>query len=126
MIKNVSKLINRHMKKWTYCLGLRWWEINVYYIKKKQAKKIFKENKTSAIAARTYADWRYSTASIYFNIPFLKTLNPETIEAIVVHELCHVLVNEMQKKGKHHEERVVTGLTKAFLWTDEKIEEEQE
>jgi len=42
----------------------------------------------------------------------------DQIEMTIVHELCHALVNEMRKDGIDHEERTVTALTKAFLWTD--------
>ena len=31
-------------------------------------------------------------------------------------ELCHALVNEMREQGIDHEERVVTMLSKAFMW----------
>ena len=37
------------------------------------------------------------------------------INYMVVHELLHVLVNEMREEGIDHEERVVTHLAKAAL-----------
>jgi len=46
----------------------------------------------------------------------MKTMDGDEIERAVVHELCHILVNEMREDEIHHEERVVTGLQKAFMW----------
>ncbi len=56
-------------------------------------------------------------------------LPDEELERVFVHECCHVLVAEMREWGPgdmtqaaceislKHEERVVCGLTSAFLWT---------
>lgn len=119
------KLIDRYMNKWTYCMGLGWWRVDGYYLKGKEAKKEFPRNGQDTTLARAYADWRYSIASVYFNMPAIKGMEPKEIENMVIHELCHVLVNEMREGELHHEERVVTTLTKAFLWTDEGVRRER-
>lgn len=116
---NAKKLVRTAMDKWTYRLGLRWWNVEAYCYKGKRARKFFKSDDDSTILARTFADWRYSEAVVYFNLPALRDMSVEEIERTVVHELCHVLVNEMRSGDIDHEERVVTGLTKAFQWTEE-------
>lgn len=65
-------------------------------------------------AATCTASWEYRQAQITFNMPLLAAKKEEEIEEIIVHEMVHVLVNEMREKGIKHEERVVTELTWAF------------
>ena len=120
--KTAIRTIRKHLSKWVYCLGIGWWNVKAYYLEGKHAKKEFPPVDGNGILARTYADWRYGTASIYFNVPAVKKLSPEELESTVIHELCHILVNEMREVELHHEERVVTGLTKAFLWTSAGVE----
>jgi hypothetical protein len=116
-----KKVIRKFLDQWITCLGLRWWKIDVYWFKTRKEVKRFKKQGSKYAFARCYADWRYGTASIHINLPAFDVLSDAEIEATVVHELVHVLVNEMQAGGMDHEERAVTGLTKAFLWTREGI-----
>ena len=113
-LKNAKKLCNA----WIYRLGLRWWDYEICFITDEaEAYKTFGYDQDSVVVGRTYADWRYGTFTIYFNFPAMKHKTAYEVEKIVIHELCHVLVNEMREEGVDHEERVVSGLTKAFLWT---------
>ena len=111
------KTITRLFEIWTYRLGLRWWTVNTIYHKGKEARKFFSAGDDETVLARTFSDWRYSMANIHINTPAFGNMTDNEIERVVVHELCHVLVNEMREGEIHHEERVVTGLQKAFLWT---------
>ena len=75
--------------------------------------------------AQVVSSWFYKTAEIDFNCMDLHDLATVEIERTVLHELCHLLVNEMREWGgkygerteawSHHEERVVTDLSMAFL-----------
>lgn len=112
----MKELIRAALEKWIYRLGLRWWTIQVHWHKGKAAKKYFRAKPDETILARTFSDWRYADASIHINLPAWRGMTGEEIERVVVHELVHVLVNEMRENEPHHEERVVTGLTKAFFW----------
>ena len=113
-----KKIIQKCLNEWTYRLGLRWWEITVTWYKKPKAiRRYFGCKKYEMVIARTFADWRYGTASIHVNLSAFDGMNDKKIESVVIHELCHVLVNELQSGGIDHEERVVTGLQKAFVWT---------
>ena len=119
-----QKTIQAYLEKWTYSMGLRWWKVDAYYLTGKDAKKEFGElDNNHHIVARSFADWRYLEASIYFNMPEMRKLSNEQIENTVIHELCHVLVNEMREGALHHEERVVTCLSRAFKWTHENSSE---
>jgi predicted SprT family Zn-dependent metalloprotease len=88
-------------------------------------KDLFPGRKNETIIGRTYADWKYRTAHIYINLPALKRKTSYQIEEIIVHELMHVLVNEMREGNIKHEERVVTSLTESIFWTVADTEEKK-
>lgn len=114
--------IRFYIDKWLKPLGLLWWKVDIAFIddpKELNQKEFYRDD--DIVLARTFADWRYGTATIYFNVPAFEELSQTDIEMAVVHELVHILVNEMREGELHHEERVVTGLTKAFLWTIEGV-----
>ena len=111
------KKIRKYIDKWQTSLGLGWWKVDVYYhVDKKHIKKVLGSNR---VRAQVNSDWRYSEATIHFNIPAFIYLEDHEIETVVLHELVHILVCEMREGKMHHEERVVTGLTKAFQWVRE-------
>ncbi len=118
MKSSKKKLIRRYIKRWRTILGLYQWKIKTFYHKDPEdILKNFDTGKRSMSSAMVNADWKYRSANIHFNMLNVNELPPAEIEETVVHELVHVLVNEMREDGIHHEERVVTDLTAAFLWT---------
>lgn len=109
--------IKAEFDKWIKPLGLMWWNINlVYYDDPSDVVSNFMEDDNVTLA-RVFADWRYSTASVHINLIGMASVPSDEVERIALHELVHILVNEMRENEMHHEERVVTGLTNAFLWT---------
>ena len=62
------------------------------------------------------ADWRYFEATLNFSFIKMYDLEEEEIEKIVIHELLHIVVNEMREDGIEHEERVVSHLTMMVDW----------
>jgi len=113
-----KKRLRKAIKIWSYRLGLRWWHVTtVLSTDKELIKDVFGIKKNETVLGRTYANWKYRTAIIYFNVPAFKGFSERKIEQIVVHELMHVLVNEMREGDIHHEERAVTSLTEAIFWT---------
>lgn len=115
---NKKKFIKKCFDRWTYRLGLRWWEVNItYYSEPDEIVHRFRTDGDKVCVAFTDVDWIYSRAYIHVNLPRLMDQDEGEIERIVVHELMHVLVNEMREDEMHHEERVVTQLTKAIFWT---------
>lgn len=107
---------------WEPRLGLRWWTITFGYVRDASEFRVDDEPRPEA-AGSCAADWRYLHAYIEFNMHkiFMQEMTDEELENVVVHELCHVLVNETRgpdlKAYMGHEERVTTTLAKAFIWT---------
>jgi len=114
-------LIKKYFKKWLKILGLLWWEINIsYYTDPSEIVKQFAQmGEDYLVAMKVDADWRYARAYISVNVPAFDGMAEWKIERAIVHELTHTLVNEMRAGDIDHEERVVTGLTKAFFWVEE-------
>jgi hypothetical protein len=117
-LKQGSKLIKKYLSIWSYRLGLRWWTIDILmYDDPTSILDNFGNEDNHIVLARTWVEWKYAHAKILFNLPEFCKLSEDKIEAAVLHELCHVLINEMREGELHHEERVVTQLQKAFNWT---------
>ena len=120
--------IKGHMDYWTVRLGLRWWRVVSEYVRDSGDMKT-DGNRAPDTAANCAADWRYMHATIKFNMPVYAESDADEQEYIVVHELCHVLVNETRdpeelKGFTPHEERVATTLAKAFIWTRDMTRDE--
>ena len=117
--KEAIALIKEYSSRWSHRLGLGWWWIDlVFYDDPDTILDHFGNDGDKTVLAQTFVEWKYGTAKILFNAPAWKKLDKEAIERAVLHELCHILVNEMREGELHHEERVVTGLQKAFMWTE--------
>ena len=113
-----KKQIEKLFSKWTYRLGLRWWNVKLYlYDDPQDIIKHFRTDENNLVVAVSYCDWRYTSCTIDVNFPVIKQMTKEDAERAIIHELCHALVNEMREEGIEHEERVVTCLTNAFMWT---------
>lgn len=109
--------VKTYFDKWQKRLGLGWWDIDIAWVEtEKEIAAHFDDSDTSAFVN---IDWPRGDAILYIRVPHFKYMAEDRVEKIVLHELCHILVNEMREGEMHHEERVVTGLTKAFLWTEE-------
>lgn len=114
-------LIKAAFDKWIPRLGLAWHDIEiVYYDDPYEIINRFRVIETGEmVPANVTAQWMYADAKININLPAFEFIEDAKIERVIVHELCHILVNEMREPEMHHEERVVTGLTKAFFWVEE-------
>lgn len=114
------ELIKAAFAKWIPRMGLAWWDIDiVYYDDPKEIIDRFRIIESGEmVPATVVAQWMYADAKISINLPAFEFIEPDRIERVIVHELCHILVNEMREGEIHHEERVVTQLTKAFFWVE--------
>lgn len=102
--------------------ALRDWVIVVRY-----ARESFSTPDGDEAGAQVVSSWFYKTAEIDINCSNLHDRGDLELETTILHELCHLLVNEMREWGgkyserteewSHHEERVVTDLSMAFLQT---------
>ena len=107
----VIKLIRGFIVKWIELLKLQNWSIDVNYMKG-HGEMIDGNFRTHAVCSST---WHHMTARIQFWPKDLRDESESYIEYVVVHELLHIVVNEMRDKGINHEERVVSHLAKAVL-----------
>lgn len=118
----LKKRIDKYCKKWRAMLGLKWWRIK--YVWDRESKGQDTGTSQYQEAASTSVQWPYLDATITFNMPCLISETDEELEDSILHEHIHVLVNEMRNfdDGVCHEERVVSTLTNAFLWTYDHLE----
>lgn len=103
--KQLHRLIGMYIKKWKSNLFLGMWTIEFYlrdYIVPEK------------VAGDVESDWRYFNAVINFSYVQLCDMEDKEIEKIVIHELLHIVVNEMREDGIDHEERVVSHLEMIF------------
>jgi glutathionylspermidine synthase len=122
-----KKRIKHLIDKWVPCLGLRWWAFTVAYERGELASHRANFN----CLAFTSTAWEYLDGKITFSLSAVANQTDDELEMVFVHECCHILVNEMrnwesrdltpeqQRDYLNHEERVVTMLAKAFIWTRE-------
>jgi len=103
--------IQRVFDYWRYRLWLGPWSITLHY----EWNGIDQSRRDLSILATCSARWMYLEADITFDMPLISCVSDQKLEEIVVHEMIHILVNEMRERGIDHEERVVTLLTNAFL-----------
>lgn len=103
---------------WIAPLGLRWWKLTHVW------KRTTESGTHGPLQATCSAAWEYMDACIEWYLPTIATLADDALEDTVIHELMHVLVNEMSVANNQeaagdndaHEERVVTTLAKAAMW----------
>jgi len=128
--KNAQKRRLRPLiKKWRSALGLHHWDIDHDFYEGAIPDSNGDAAFTDALATTT-SRWQYLTAVIRWRIDLMAETKDDELERAVVHEYCHVLVNEMRtmredgREGRmadaydtQHEERVCSELTQAFLWT---------
>lgn len=123
--KTQRRRVQALLDKWLQPLGLLWWKIDVTWDKATICDD--KGPDREHCLAHVHVQWEYLQAAITFHLFKILDENDENLERIVVHELCHILVKEMRApiapsdevndEWRKHEERVVSALASAFLWT---------
>jgi hypothetical protein len=114
--KQLHATVRKYVKKWKGNLYLGLWKININVENHIEPSNCGTQPVDNGwcLLATTRTDWRYLTASIKFSYDGLFDADDKQIERTVVHELLHVLLNEMREEGTDHEERVVSHLEIAF------------
>ena len=114
---NKEKLFNSLVKKWVKKTWLGWWTTEVVF---KDAIDYQSNSEFNCENSLAYCDtsWAYMHAKIIVNSTLLEKMDTDTLEFIVVHELMHIILNEMREEGIEHEERVATVLANSFLLTE--------
>jgi hypothetical protein len=115
--KNLEKYRRQALKflsKWIKILGLDRCQLTIEF---SDEAKMSEDG--MHLVAETSASWQYNSAMIVFHVANFDKLKPNRLEMVVIHELVHILVNEMRSytasDGTSHEERVVCGLTDALM-----------
>lgn len=123
--QEIKAKIQERFDWWSRQVGLLYWHIKVQYYDGPipDAEPEYREQ---VVAARCEAMWEYQEVTFRFSCWAMEDNSDDEIEKIVVHEICHALVCEMQhEKEQHHVERVVSGLQQAFMWVRDKALEEK-
>lgn len=120
-LSHYEKLLNQYVNEWVPILGLdSWVKISVSCVPSANTENI-------SILGQTSVQWEYMEAHIEFFLGglIMVDLADERLEYLVLHELCHCIVNEMRDESSDkayieqniipHEERVVCNLAKSFL-----------
>ena len=120
-------------QKWVAALGLNWWQIEIEYVRENATPGSGVIQDASFQATfKVRAAWQYARASITAYLPAIEDMEGHDLEMSVVHELCHIFLNETRDPDTErsdwldHEERVATTLAKAFIWLRDSVIEEKD
>ncbi len=124
--RTIKEKLDKYFQWWINRLGLRWWKIDLRWANSKRESSYMYHDDGTIAMMDCWADWKYMKAEITINMyEFVRQNNSDDeLEEIVVHELMHILLNEMKEKGIDHEERVAMTLQRAFLWVRDLRDEE--
>ena len=112
--KRQVKRILKLCEKWLRPLGLLWWErVEFVYFEERES---FMHEDGAESVMRTRTMWQYLWAEVEVNLQMCADLADEDLEGAFLHEMAHILVNEMSTGGDGHEERVCSRLAQVFRW----------
>jgi len=119
---DLSAGVQVHVDRWVHRFGLDTWKLHVSYERDGDEFSPSRRDGPvrSFVSAHTVTNWKYMEATLTFNCKALSDQSHEEVEAVVVHELTHILIAELREEVDDwlaHEERTVTMLTRAFLTT---------
>lgn len=112
-----KKRIQALIKKWYHPAGWGWWRTDFRYSDERQPG-------NDDVAAETHADFKYSHANITFYMPVVSQLNDEKLEAMFVHELCHITASIYPNFDDNPDavarfERTVDDFARHIIWARE-------
>jgi hypothetical protein len=111
--KKIKRYARERFEWWTHWLGLQYSDITLEFVD------VIDEGNGLVNLDQVgvcYSNWKYMESHIVLSMRKLRDFDKEQIEKTIVHELMHVMLNEMREDGIEHEERVATSLQKAFFW----------
>lgn len=118
--KAFTSKVSKLYKKWIKTLGLAAWDISCVTVRGHSG---YDDGRQ----ADCRAQWEYRQASMRFYADVMEELSDDEIEAVFLHECCHILINEMHEFGSPkmtdeemtrammHEERAATEMSMAIL-----------
>lgn len=80
-----KRKVEKYLDKWRDAMGLGWYHIHITWDRSYAEKR-------SCVGETNMNRWQYREADIIFYLPRIAEEDDKTIEQIVVHELCHVLL----------------------------------
>lgn len=98
-------------KKWSSPLRLFEWDITWKYV---DGDLVVNGALAADAVASAEVDWRYRYATIQWNLRLVADQSDDELERVFVHEVMHLVVNEMRQDDLHHEERVCQTLALCF------------
>lgn len=106
---------------WARPIGLSWWRIDYVYERAGIQQNDAQRQSGMLNIFEVTSDWRYMNAKIWCNMPAILDLPDDRLEQCFVHELMHIMVNEMvvpdqSPEALAHEERVCQTLANGFIW----------
>lgn len=107
------KKLKKYFDKWFERLLLHSWYIDIHW-------EYEPNRQESRMRGQMPVQWEYLRADFYIYLPLLWGMREVELEEFIVHELMHIMVNEMRDDSPDncdHEERVVTSLARAFMNT---------
>ena len=120
-IRVQGKRLKKLMEKWPRRLGLSHWKIKLELCptsSRDDGEIMFR------VSFQTASLWQYMDSIITAYVPAIMEMDDNDIEEAFIHELCHILVGEMNNcdrdhgdnaEGSPHEERVVSQVTTGIL-----------
>jgi hypothetical protein len=115
--------------KWKDKLRLQGWRITCEYYHD-HIPNTEDKGPISKVAGKVYPLWEYKKATIKWCMDALDELDDDELEEIIIHELVHILIAELQEwredppNGIKHEERVVTDLSWIIMELGKPVKEE--
>ena len=112
-----SRRVNAMLKKWSPFFSLDGWDIRVAIVRGHKGVSCAGES----LAADVTCQWQYMNAHMNVYAESTVEISDYELEETIVHELVHIMVAELAPDvHSDSEERVVTGLARAFLRLAEK------
>lgn len=103
--KKLGAQIGEMVEEWVVLLNLGQWDVTWGFV----------DDLSDICPAEISFHWEYMTAAIAFNPRVMASRSKAQRESHIVHELCHLLIAELESTKRKHIERVVTQLTNAFI-----------
>jgi hypothetical protein len=115
--------VKRYVAKWHGLVGLEDWRVRYDYDRTGDAMPTGHVRDGYAVLAHTDVNWPFRRARITFNVAAVADITEDEdddLEEQVVHEMCHVLLDELaegdtRKDAHDHLERSTTTLARAFI-----------
>lgn len=111
--QQLRAVLRKYVKKWKTNLYLGMWQVD-FNIRDY----LVNDRGEFDTAATCESSWQYFCAVLNFSYAKMRDLEETEIEKIVLHEMLHIVINEMREDGISHEERVVSHLTTILKWMD--------